>query len=283
MRRLLLAPLLVALLSGCNAKEPAPKAGALASQATQSAPAASSSAVVANEDAPVTGPVVLKLANAGKKDIDDFPVIVPGPAVSKAAAERINAALARDRSRVGVAAADCVSSYKEANDGKTEPDIWTRGVQVNMAGPRFLSLWVADDMNCGGPHPDVRMLSLVYDLSTGAPVDWLKLFPAGAKAELSEAADGSKIGFVLWPELDKRLISAAEADCKDVFTDEPVRYLIELNAKDGVLWAVPGDLPHVSQGCGNPVELRPAELRRLGFAPALVDALEAAHAMQGRR
>ena len=41
-----------------------------------------------------------------------------------------------------------------------------------------------------GPYPDTNILALVYDLNTGAPVDWKRLIPGVTEQpEQAEAAD----------------------------------------------------------------------------------------------
>ena len=117
----------------------------------------------------------------------------------------------------------------------------------------------------------------VYDLTTGRPVDWVKLFPPGAKGKLENSADGAVTGLVVWPGLTERAKAQADSDCRDVFDgDEYSGFSIGLDARTGELVAQPAELPHVIQACADDFRLSVADLRKLGFAPELVAALDAA-------
>ena len=167
--------------------------------------------------------------------------------------------------------------------GKAPQDsAWTRVVAVDMQGPRFLALTATDSYDCGSLYPnDGIQMPLVYDLLSGRPVNWLTYFPKGAIATLETSADGAKVGLVVWSELTRRANAAASKECKDAFGDDETvgrAFGITLNGKSGTLVARPADLPHALQACGEDVALPAGELRRLGFAPELVSALEAAQA-----
>ncbi len=151
-----------------------------------------------------------------------------------------------------------------------------------MRGPRFVSFLASDSYYCGGAYPNDGLQSaLVYDLTTGAPVNWLKLLPPTVQSVASTAADGTSVGLVTWPAVLDRARQHANPDCKDVFaSDAEVSFALSLNARAGTLDALPVDLAHAVQGCGDTVSLPIATLRRLGVAPALVDALEQAKRMQ---
>lgn len=235
--------------------------------------------------APVRGPVQFaRQPAAGRSSLARLPAVLPGPALDPGIAKRINAALAREDSLVDGAARDCRASFREAQ-GKASPDAWTRGAEVAMAGPRFLAIAISDSYYCGGPYPNDDLRSaFVYDLATGRPVDWLKLFPAGARARLDTAGDGATLGLVAWPELTRRAAAQAGAECRPVFeSDDYAGFTVLLDARTGALVARPAQFPHALQACAEDVRLGIADLRRLGFAADLVAALDAAHRLQGTR
>jgi hypothetical protein len=84
------------------------------------------------------------------------------------AAVAINRALDDADAQVAAEAKSCV----EDSDGKGS---WKRNVEVTLKSARFISFVAHDDYYCGGPYPDTNILALVYDLNTGAPVDWKRL------------------------------------------------------------------------------------------------------------
>ena len=233
--------------------------------------------------APLRGPVEFGAGRSVRGDeIAPFPVVLPGPAVAPAAVQRINAAFAQDRRAVEDVAAQCRGDVKESTGKPAPPDAWSRTVEATMKGPRYLSIMVTDSSDCGGSYPNFGMQTpLVYDLATGSPVNWVRLFPPEVKAVLGTASDGSKVGEIVWPELTRRAKAQAEAECKPVFDDQaPVGFVISLDARAGALDATPTEFPHVVQACENPVALKLADLRALHFSPGLIEALEAAHAAQ---
>ena len=243
------------------------------------------SAAQASSERPVAGPVQLQAQRSlHNGEIDQFPVVLAGPAVTAAVAQRINAALRRDQVLVNAAAEDCRASFKDDLNKPAPADAWTRTVEVTMKGPRYLSMMATDSYYCGGAYPnDGLQMPLVYDLDTGAPVDWIRLMPKGVSTKPGNGADGAKAGWVVWPTLTRIAKEDADPDCKDAFMDsDSMGFQIALDARAGELQATPTDFPHVYQACANPVALSIAKLRRLGFAPALVTALEAAHQAQQR-
>lgn len=100
----------------------------------------------------------------------------------------INGALRRLDAKGRTAAADC-----RQRGGKHGS--WERNVDASMRGPRFLTYRVTDNVYCGGAHPNVSYWSIVYDLVSGAPIDWSSLLPPSltGKVALAEQADGTKI------------------------------------------------------------------------------------------
>lgn len=131
-------------------------------------------------------PVVLKPSPALATDTDAFPRLIAAPGTDTRATERINRALAQGDARARKAVAEC-----HATGGKDSE--WTRTIEVTMRGPRYLSLLATDNFSCGGPHPDYSLVALVYDLATGAPVNWKRLLPAALAQDTrtDTAGDGT--------------------------------------------------------------------------------------------
>ncbi len=204
---------------------------------------------------------------------------------------KINAALRRLDGNVKKAIAECSASSREAH---TKPD-WQRTVQAAMRGPGFLSFEIVDNTDCGGVHPNVGTMSIVYDLRTGAPVDWTALLPASltGKVALREGADGTKMITLSSKRLTELYFAGyrthakpdpEDAECrqamKDAAADSPPAMMVWLDAKAGGL-AIQFDVAHVIQACADPVVISFATLRQLGASARLVDAIDAAHAAGG--
>ena len=193
------------------------------------------------------------------------------------AERRINAALKRLDLNVLQAAKAC-----EGND-------WSRSVDVPMRGPGFLSFTVTDSFNCeGAAHPDGGMFSIVYDLTTGRPVDWTHLLPPTltGKLALVDQADGTKIVTLASKRLFDLYIAgyrAGEApsddldECKQALqgeaADAPPEMMVWLDTKGKGL-AVEVPLEHVVQACEDAVVIPAAVLKAEGAQPALLKAFD---------
>jgi hypothetical protein len=203
------------------------------------------------------------------------------------AERRINAALRRLDGAVRKAAQDCRVEGGSGSD-------WERTVRTPMRGPRFLSVEIVDSTFCGGAHPNVSTMAIVYDLTTGLPVDWTMLLPPGltGKIALATGADGTKMVTLASSALHALYLKgyrrgapdpkseAGDAECREAVADTssgPPAMMVWLDAKTGGL-AVQFDLAHVVQACADAVVIPTATLRREGAQPVLTDALAAAHA-----
>ena len=114
-----------------------------------------------------------------------------------AAETRINAALQRLDQSVRRSITACKAHSGQSSD-------WERSVEVPMRGPGFISFVITDDVYCGGAHPDLSNMAIVYDLRTGAPVDWTRLLPPSltGKLALADGADGTKMVTLASPRLN---------------------------------------------------------------------------------
>jgi hypothetical protein len=195
------------------------------------------------------------------------------------AENRINSALDRLDASVRKAAEEC-----KRQDGN--PGDWERSIDVPMRGPGYISFVISDSVYCGGAHPIAETMSIVYDLRTGAPVDWTTLLPAAmtGTVALQEGADGTKMVTLASPRLFELYRAGygtvGDPDCRQVIDDSgasvPPAMMPWLDAKAGGL-LIEFDLAHAVQACEKPVVVPLATLRAEGAQAALVDAIERAH------
>jgi hypothetical protein len=214
-------------------------------------------------------PVRLTMPPPAAPGIAAFPRVVAKPA--DAAAARINRALAEADRRPG------------CGDQKGS---WSRAIAVTMRGPRYLSLLASDDWSCGGPYPDTDQVALVFDLATGAPIDWRKILPPVLVKQAARDPGGTDAdpvlvtSSVLWSIYAKAAASPNDQECAAVLADPAglgTRLMLWPDAEADGLVVQPADFPHAVKTCGPPVTIAVPELRRLGIAPALIAAVDEAH------
>ena len=232
------------------------------------------------------GPLNLTHLPRVARGVDAMPVVLAGPAATPEVAAKINAALRRLDDKVHTAAEACNGTKPQAGSPlivqEKGTQNWSRTVQVTMRGPRYLSVTATDDFYCGGAHPDGSFLPLVYDLRTGGTVNWLKLLPPGATSGIDDAADGNKVGAVIWPALTALARTHATKDCKNVFdASDAVPFVLWLDARSGSVMAQPGSFPHAVSTCAEAVSISSDQAKAIGgFNEELLDALDAAHKLQ---
>ncbi len=195
-----------------------------------------------------------------------------GPA-GDAAADRINQALGRRDDKVRAAAKSC-----RAEGGKGAE--WSRRITATMTGPRYLSLVATDTWSCGGAHPDSSTMALVYDLATGAPVNWIRLLPgvAGLQADTDTVGDGTVVGRLSAPALRDlyRAGGTKDPDCVEALRDLDPAFQLWPAAAEGGITLQPVSLPHAVAACGDPVTVPMPALRTLGVKADLLDAIDEA-------
>jgi hypothetical protein len=155
---------------------------------------------------------------------------------------------------------------------------WSRTVRVTMVDPHFLSEVENEDTDCGGAHPDSGQMALVFDMTTGLPVNWVLQVSnkAGVTTYADSMMDGSKVGALVLPALLPMAVAAAEADCKDAFS-APQSFQIWLDAKGATVVAQAFDLPHAAAACAEEIHLTIDQARKLGFGENILGPLEEAH------
>lgn len=239
--------------------------------------------VSGNAQTPAAGNLRTEPVKQFRKGVDAWPLIV---SPDTPAAQRVNDTLTQLNHQLAQSLHDCDADYEgwlkgvgHSEDGQNQISAdWLRTIKVTMGGPRFLSLVATDETFCGGAHPDSDVIAMVFDMTTGAPVDWTKMVAKSPVASVNSTtlSDGKTTGTLILPALQKISLAAADADCKDVFQGQQP-FLMWPDAKRGTLVAQPCDLPHVVQACAIEIHLTMDHARKLGFDESLLTAIEQAH------
>jgi hypothetical protein len=219
------------------------------------------------------------------KDLGAMPRVVPA---RDEAERKINSAVARLDSSARKAAAAC----RKEGRGRSW---WERSISVSMRGPRFISYDITDNVFCGGAHPSVGTMAIVYDLTTGAPVDWSALLPPSltGKVALSMEMDGTRMVTLASerlhalylaqyrPRTGDPKVDASDDECREAIAQagdgEAPAMTVWPDAREGGL-AIRFELPHAVQACVDEVVIPLAALREEGANRVLVDSIEKAHA-----
>ncbi len=233
------------------------------------------SASLAVGETATTGDLVVELKASPPltKSVDRFPRIA---APADQAQQRINEALNRRDAQAQSAVRSCTTGG------------WSRSISVAMRGPRYLAFVAQDSWNCGNPHDDGSRLVLVYDLSTGSPVNWARLLPTSLvqSSTLDTAGDGTRIGVIGSHTLQEFYINAqfagtknaVDPGCRDVLQDSKLNFSLWPDAKAEGIAIEPQGLAHVVAACGGSLVIPVPELRKMGVQGTLLDAIETAHA-----
>jgi hypothetical protein len=230
--------------------------------------------------------VRLRLLHNVTRDIPAFPRIAD-PVDD--AERKVNVALDHLDARARSAARDCKRDAKGRGS-------WERMLSVPISAPGFLSFYFSDSVFCGGAHPNYSTASIVYDLRSGAPVDWTKSLPPALTGEIAllETSDGSKITTLssvrrhrlylnsYRPVSGKADVDEADDECREAVANgrngKPPRMIAWLKEKEGL--AVQFNLEHAMQACADEVVIPIAVLKAEGASADLVRALEAARPAQ---
>ncbi|MFV0623263.1 hypothetical protein ACBY01_04520 [Sphingomonas sp. ac-8] len=223
-----------------------------------------------------------------RPEIDAYPRIA-APTVGPQ--QRINRALDRLDSRLRTAMRECMGAPGD------NPTSWKRQIDAPMHGPEFVSYLITDEVDCGGAHPSTSHSAIVYDLRSGAPVDWTVLLPRHLTGELglAERSGGVEVVTLTSARLFALYLAGYAHGANDTANDEncrdqvagpddaaPVPMFAWLDARQNGL-VVQFDLNHANQACSEPVLIPAATLRHEGASARLLDALAAAHASVARQ
>ncbi len=193
-------------------------------------------------------------------------------------AKRINTAIAAEDQRWAKDRSACLRQGKES--------YVERGVRVTMAGPEFLAVEAAHDSYCdGAAHPNQWIDYLAWDLTTGAGVRWNELIP-GVTMAAPYRGQGDASRRVEWPAVQavyQARVRGEEGkdpawwrECREMVEWDEGEFLIGLDGEGGGVLIQPNWASHAQQNCAVAVTLTGAELKALGAAPRLIEALAAA-------
>lgn len=207
------------------------------------------------------------------KGVMGFPRIV---SPKTAATDAINAALQRADALAIADATDCAHNAGPQPAG-SEP-AWTRSITVTMRTGRLLSLLAVDNLDCGGTHPDVDFTALVYDVGTGAPVNWPSMFPKSFGA--AAVSNGPQDILVSSPKLDawmeKYEVDSGAPECKGAYFDD-FGYVIWPDPQAGGLTVYASVAP-VDRPCAGPATIPYATLKAFGVSHELIAQIQRAQA-----
>jgi len=170
---------------------------------------------------------------------------------------------------------------------RNTPGDWGRSVTTSMRGPGFLSIVIDDSYDCGLAHPEEDVMAIVYDLRTGATVDWSRLLPLRLTGALSlkKDFDGTRTVVLASQRLAELVLSRyryAHADspeclqaAKDAAALGPPKMSAWLDAKAKGL-ALQFSLPYTAESCADPVILSAGVLKAEGADVDLLNALATA-------
>jgi hypothetical protein len=227
------------------------------------------------------GSVSLEPMKQLRKDVDAWPLIAHA---FTPAEQRVNAFLNGLNERMMESLKDCDAGLRETKigqrlNGEDHPaQGWERTITVTMTGPRFLSMVTSGSFFCGGPHPYEDRVAIVFDLTTGKPVNWMTFIArsANASAHSDKSLDGTAVEVLIVPALYAMTLAKADKNCQDAY-ENPQPYQLWPDAKSGTLTAEPFGLPLVLAGCVNDLALTPDQARRLGFDDTLLNAITQAN------
>lgn len=199
--------------------------------------------------------------------------------------QRINRSLAQLNDDLANAIQGCDAGFKDSarEDGDTYRETqwasdWSRTVKITMNGPDFLSFTADDSDDCGGVHPGEGFMAVVYDLHTGARINWLRYIAPSARASSYSGMneDGTPAGAIVLPALTRFYIAHASSDCIAALSN-PQPFLLWPDAKSGTLVASTFGLPTYGDIACPDLKLTPAEAHQLGFSDALFRPIIEAH------
>lgn len=229
--------------------------------------------------APAQQTVTLQRLPPLEKSVAAFPHVVAGVSVSTAIAATINASLQRHDVKVMQAAKACSDEFLES-EGHRSSEGWTRKVTVTMQGPAFLSMDTEDFQYCGGAHPEMETMPLVYDLATGKALTWKSVLPADATLHSDYALDGTSVDVVRWNPLRAVALQASNEECRDALQGSgAIQFSLSLDGRAGALVVRVFGLAHSIGACGGPFRISAAKAKQLGVAARVTDALTASAAM----
>lgn len=205
-----------------------------------------------------------------------------GPRLAGPGVDGINSALEAIDGQAQVRRADCLAAAGDLG-------AWIRTVWTPYVGPRFLTVAVSDQTNCGGAHPNDEITYYTFDRTLDDVPDWATLWP-GLRVSVANPGAGGLAARTGSPALWTWYLDAVRRDatidpelkrmCMDRLGPGPAGedMAIWLDGASGGLGMKLTDLPHAVKACGFVQIMPAAEMARLGASDALLREVRAAPA-----
>jgi hypothetical protein len=173
---------------------------------------------------------------------------------------KVNAALAKQEADDQDTRSDCIKSVLEAKQ-KPTAETYETDISITYLSARYLSVNVVSSYDCAGAYPTNGAESpLTFDLATGAPVDWKRMFKPGFLPPDDGDDSAHPSGLARIYKARYRKTAAVDDDCLSVVKDPSVSLspILWLSSRQGLV--IQPDFPHVVAACADDLELSAADL-----------------------
>lgn len=168
---------------------------------------------------------------------------------------QVNAWLARREAEERKARIDCREQVREQHLDASFYE-YRDDVQVTYLSPHYMTVRFRTNSSCGGAYPNAGTDAVTFDLSTGAPLAWERVFGAGYKEALRKLYQGR------YPKDGN-----SDPDCQKIVRENFADDLsFWLDRKEGGLVVAP-IFAHVVQACGDEIAFGAEALAPLGADP----------------
>lgn len=187
-----------------------------------------------------------------------YPRLIAFPDASVMA--RVNVLLAAQEKTDRASKADCYAQIRDQKQ-KVDKNSFSEDVGVTYLTRRYMSVNVVSSYDCAGAYPTAGAEApMTFDLTTGAPVNWAKMFKPGflPKTDGGDTQPRSILAKLYWRRLSK---TGLDPDCRaaladvDPFNDETIFWLV---AGRGL--AVQPQFNHAMAACAETSVLPAADL-----------------------
>lgn len=212
-----------------------------------------------------------------------YPDYALAPRLAGPGSDGVNGALDALDSQAQTARSECLAAAGEFGS-------WLRTVWTPYVGPRFLTVAVNDQAECGGAHPFNQTTFYTFDRQIDDVPDWQTLWPGAAIVHdgLAPAVGPARTNApAIWRWYAAAVAQDTTVDpelrrlCADLYqpgSDGEAWLEVWLDGASGGLGVRLSDLPHAVQAC-NTTQIMPADdMARLGASDPLLDAVRAAPA-----
>jgi hypothetical protein len=155
---------------------------------------------------------------------------------------------------------DCLSQMRDMHR-QPDNDTWVVQIDVRYVSVRYASLDVRESNYCGGPYPNDNISNpLTLDFTTGAELDWKRVFKPGALPDANTGPDPDHPPALVGAYITRVAKGAGGADpeCQSGLADAIDGMFVWLDARRGVV--LRPDLPHAIMACANEIAFTPDEI-----------------------